>query len=169
VSWWRAALIGLAAAATIAIVAYLDWRNPAADRSHLGRFVQQVIEGDAMTIVRRKLEANLRAFRNYLLALIVPIGFAFVVLVLMRPIASRAAALGRAYDRSATLRSGVIAVLVTLGIGFAVNDSGIAIPAVALFVAIPLILAASVRALELDEAPEPDERRDAHAPPGQAR
>jgi len=152
VSWWRAALIGLAAAATIAVVAYLDWRNPTADRSHLGRFVQQVIDGEATTIVQRKLEANLRAFRNYLLALIVPIGFAFVVLVLMRPVASRAAALGRAYDRSLTLRSGVIAVLVTLGIGFAVNDSGIAIPAVALFVAIPLILAASVRALELDEA-----------------
>jgi hypothetical protein len=152
VSWWRAALIGLAAAATISVVAYLDWRNPAAGRSHLGRFVQQVIDGEATTIVQRKLEANLRAFRNYLLALIVPIGFAFVVLVLMRPVASRAAALGRAYDRSLTLRSGVIAVLVTVGIGFAVNDSGIAIPAVALFVAIPLILAASVRALELDEA-----------------
>jgi hypothetical protein len=156
VSWWRAALIGLAAAATIAVVAYLDWRNPVADRSHLGRFVQQVLDGEATTIVQRKLEANLRAFRNYLLALIVPIGFAFVVLVLMRPVASRAAALGRAYDRSATLRSGVIAVLVTLGIGFAVNDSGIAIPAVALFVAIPLILAASVRALELDEVQELD-------------
>ena len=151
VSWWRAALIGFAAAATIALVAYIDWRNPVAERSHLGRFVQQVLDGEAATVVQRKLEANLRAFRNYLLALTVPIGFAFVVLVLMRPVASRAAALGRAYDRSATLRSGVIAVMVTLGVGFAVNDSGIAIPAVALFIAIPLILAASVRALELDE------------------
>ena len=169
VSWWRAALIGLAAAATIAVVAYLDWRNPAADRSHLGRFVQQVLDGEATTIVQRKLEANLRAFRNYLLALIVPIGFAFVVLVLMRPGASRAAALARAYDRSPTLRSGVIAMLVTLGIGFAVNDSGIAIPAVALFVAIPLLLAASVRALELDEALEQDEAPDAASPPGPAR
>jgi hypothetical protein len=86
----------------------------------------------------------------------------------MRPVASRAAALGRAYDRSETLRSGVIAVLVTLGIGFAVNDSGIAIPAVALFVAIPLILAASVRALELDEALEPAEAPGAASPPGPA-
>lgn len=152
VSWWRAAIIAVGAVTAIMFVAYLDWRNPAADRSHLGRFVQQVIDGEAATIVERKLEANLRAFRNYLLALIVPIGFAFVVLVLMRPVASRAAALARAYDRSPTLRSGVVAVLVALGVGFAVNDSGIAIPAVALFVAIPLILAASVRALELDEA-----------------
>ena len=151
ISWWRAALIGAGAAATIGLVAYIDWRNPAADRSHLGRFVQQVIDGEAGTVVQRKLEANLRAFRNYLLALIVPIGFAFVALVLMRPVASRAAALGRAYQRSPTLRFGVIAMMVTLAVGFAVNDSGIAIPAVALFVAIPLILAASVRALELDE------------------
>ena len=164
ISWWRAALIGLAAAATIAVVAYLDWRNPAADRSHLGRFVQQILDGEATTIVQRKLEANLRAFRNYLLVLIVPIGFAFVVLVLMRPGASRAAGLARAYDRSPTLRSGVIAMLVTLGIGFAVNDSGIAIPAVALFVAIPLLLAASVRALELDEAQELDETRGVASP-----
>jgi hypothetical protein len=160
VSWWRAAVIAAGAVAAISLVAYLDWRNPAADRSHLGRFVQQIADGEAATIVQRKLEANLRAFRNYLLALIVPIGFAFVVLVLMRPVASRAAALGRAYDRSPTLRSGVIAVLVALGVGFAVNDSGIAIPAVALFVAIPLILAASVRALELDEAEDLPSRRE---------
>jgi len=158
ISWWRAALIGVGAAGTIALVAYIDWRNPTADRSHLGRFVQQVIDGEAGTVVQRKLEANLRAFRNYLLALIVPIGFAFVALVLMRPVASRAAALARAYQRSPTLRLGVIAVMVTLAVGFAVNDSGIAIPAVALFVAIPLLIAASVRALELDEtegAPSP--------------
>ena len=154
ISWLRMALIGVAALATISLVAYLDWRHPAAERSHLGRFVQQVLDGDAATVVERKLEANLRAFRNYLLALIVPIGFAFVVLVLMRPVAWRAAALARAYDRAPTLRLGVIAMLVTLGVGFAVNDSGIAIPAVALFVAIPLLLAASVRALELDETAE---------------
>ena len=55
-------------------------------------------------------------------------------------------------------------MLVTLGIGFAVNDSGIAIPAVALFVAIPLLLAASVRALELDEAQEFDERQGVASP-----
>ena len=59
-------------------------------------------------------------------------------------------------------------MLVTLGIGFAVNDSGIAIPAVALFVAIPLILAASVRALELDEAVDLDEPPADGSPQGQA-
>ncbi|HSR24535.1 MAG TPA: hypothetical protein VLW53_13350, partial [Candidatus Eisenbacteria bacterium] len=151
ISWLRVVLIGLAAVATISLVAYLDWRHPPAERSHLGRFVQQVIDGDAATVVRRKLEANLDAFRNWLLALLVPIGFAFVVVVLMRPGASRAASLARAYDRSPTLRLGVISLIVALGVGFAVNDSGIAIPAIALFLAIPLVLAASVRALELDE------------------
>jgi hypothetical protein len=148
----RIGLIALGAVGTIAAVAYLDWLRPPTQRSHLGRFVEQVRDGSAVTVVQRKLEANVHTFTNYRLALLVPIAFAFVVLVLMRPVAWRAAALGSAYDRSPTLRSGVVAMLVAMGVGFAVNDSGIAIPAVALTVAIPLILAAGVRALELDES-----------------
>jgi hypothetical protein len=151
VSVTRFAVALLAALVAISVIAVLDYQRPPEQRSHLGRFVGQVIHGEALTVIRRKAAANIGTLTNYQLALLVPVAFLFVALVLMRPVQLRAAALQSAYAHAPQLRNGVIAMLVTLVIGFAVNDSGIAIPAVALTVAIPLLLAASVRALELDE------------------
>jgi hypothetical protein len=143
----------MAAVGSITVIAVLDWRRPPAQRAHLGRFVQQVIDGDAGPVVLRKLQANLDILlTNYGLTFLVPVAFVFIVFVLMRPLAWRAAALGRAYDRVPSLRPGLTALGVTLFVGFAVNDSGIAIPAVGLTLAVPFLLAASVRALELDES-----------------
>jgi hypothetical protein len=151
VTWRRLLLALIGGVAAISAIAALDWLRPPAQRTHLGRFVQQVIDGEAVAVVTRKLGANLGTFSNYRLSLLVPVAFAFVVLVLMRPMDWRAAALDRAYDRAPTLRPGVAAALVVLIVGFAVNDSGVAIPAVGLTLAIPLILAAAVTALEKDE------------------
>ena len=38
----------------VGAVAVLDWLRPAADRSHLGRFVEQVLTGEAWTVISRK-------------------------------------------------------------------------------------------------------------------
>ena len=51
-----------------------------------------------------------------------------------------------------------------LVVAFAVNDSGIAIPAVALTVSVPLTLAASVRALEREERSPADPPPSAREP-----
>lgn len=150
---WRAVVIAVGAATAIAVIATLDWLQPPAQRSHLGRFVQQVLDGEALIVVQRKLEANLRIFEiNPLLSALVPAALVFIVLVLMRGSALRAAALDLAYAESPVLRPALRATLVMLVVGFAVNDSGIAIPAVALTLAVPLMLAAGVRALERAEA-----------------
>ncbi len=53
--------------------------------------------------------------------------------------------------RRPTLRAGLIALLITLTIGFLINDSGVAIPAVGATLAVPLIVSVSVSYL-LDEA-----------------
>jgi len=57
----------------------------------------------------------------------------------------------RSYDQAPTLRAGLIALLITLTIGFLINDSGVAIPAVGATLAVPLIVSVSVSYL-LDEA-----------------
>jgi len=54
-----------------------------------------------------------------------------------------------AYERSPVLRPGMVAFGVLLVAGFALNDSGTVVPAVASTVAIPLLIAASVRAVEI--------------------
>ena len=54
-------LVAILAAAVLAVgtVAVLDWLRPAGDRTHLGRFVEQVLTGEALTVVLRKASANL--------------------------------------------------------------------------------------------------------------
>jgi hypothetical protein len=160
ITWRRALLIGGGTVVVLVGLSVLDWLRPAADRTHLGRFVQTVIDGGALAVVQRKALQNLGILFKPLSALL-PFAVAFVVLVLARPVAWGARPLQLAYDRSAVLKHGLVAWAVLVGIGFALNDSGTAIPAVAATVAIPLLIAASVRALELHEAenPPPDPRR----------
>jgi hypothetical protein len=52
------------------------------------------------------------------------------------------------------LRAGLSGAFVTAVVGGAVNDSGIAVPALALAVAVPLALAAAVAALQEDTPPQ---------------
>ncbi len=151
-SWLKALVIAAATVLLLTLVSVADWLRPADQRTHLGRFVQTVIDGGAWQVIARKGEQNLSILFGSFLSLLVPVAALFVVLVLMRPSSWGAGALSQAYDRSPTLRHGLFCVMLLLGIGFAVNDSGTAIPAVGFTLAVPLVIAASLRALE-DDAP----------------
>ena len=83
--------------------------------------------------------------------MLVPIALVFVIYILARPTSWGSRSLQRSYEACPTLRPGLIALLITLTIGFAINDSGVAIPANGAIIAVPLIIAVSVRVLE-DEA-----------------
>ncbi|MES6118732.1 hypothetical protein U6M47_12790, partial [Cutibacterium acnes] len=82
------AVVGAAVAATAAL-AVLDYLRPAEDRTHLGGFVQTVLDGGAWDVVGRKLEANLRILANNRpLTILAIAGVALVVLLLARPVRS---------------------------------------------------------------------------------
>jgi hypothetical protein len=147
----RLTAIGLGTALLLGSVSISDWLRPADDRTHLGRFVQTVLDGGAWQVVSRKAEQNVSILFGSVLSILVPFAALFLALVLMRPSSWGAPALARAYDRSPVLRPGLTCLLVLLGIGFATNDSGTAIPAVGATLAVPLIIAASMRALVDDE------------------
>ncbi|WP_324277648.1 hypothetical protein [Blastococcus brunescens] len=55
----RFAAILLVAVLAVSTVAVLDWAGPPDQRSHLGRFVEQVLTGEAWTVVSRKASANI--------------------------------------------------------------------------------------------------------------
>ncbi|XVX20641.1 hypothetical protein ACQP1U_01800 [Actinomycetota bacterium] len=149
--WKRALLLLLVTVAMFLGVAFLDSLRPAESQSHLGRFFTTLLDGGAMDIIVRKAQQNLAILTgNMPLTMLVPISLAFVVYVLARPTAWGTRGLQRAYDRAPALRPGLIALLVMLIIGFAINDSGTAIPAVGATLAVPLIISISVRALEDD-------------------
>lgn len=147
----RAIAIAVGTIVVVLSLSVVDWLRPADQRTHLGRFVDTVIAGGAWPVIQRKAEQNLTILvSNWGLSLLVPLAAVFVAVVLLRPATWGAAPLQRAYDRSPALRPGLVAFLVLQAIGFAVNDSGTAVPAVAATLLIPLLIAASVRALEID-------------------
>ncbi|GAA3000678.1 hypothetical protein [Streptosporangium longisporum] len=144
----RLGLAGLAGGLLVGAIAVADWIRPPASRTHLGAFVQQVLDGQAWTVVGRKFSAMIGVtVGNWSLSLLTLVALAFLFLVLDRPSRWGASALGRAYALAPALRAGLIGALTCALIGFLMNDSGIAIPAMALTVAVPLTLAASVRAV----------------------
>jgi hypothetical protein len=152
VTWRRGAIIAAVTVGLFLLVGFLDSLRPTDDQSHLGRFFESLFTGGAWDIVVRKLEQNISIlFGNYRLALLVPIALVFVIYILARPTSWGSRALERSYEACPTLRPGLIALLVMLTIGFAINDSGVAIPANGAIIAVPLIIAVSVRVLE-DEA-----------------
>ena len=151
-TWKRVLLLGLGVVALFFLVAGADWLRPTASRSHLGQFVQAILDGNAFDIVVRKAQQNYDLLLgNAPLTLLVPAALLFVIYVLARPTSWGSRAMQRSYDRAPTLRAGLIALLVTLTIGFLINDSGVAIPAVGATLAVPLIVSVSVSYL-LEEA-----------------
>lgn len=151
----KALAIGATTAVLLSAVSVADWLRPADERTHLGRFVQTVIDGGALQVIVRKADQNVTILFSSVLSVLVPVGALFVAMVLMRPSSWGARALALAYVRSPTLRQGLACLLVLLGIGFAVNDSGTAIPAIGAMLAIPLVIAVSMRALADDARSEP--------------
>lgn len=139
--------MAVATIGTFFAVAFLDSRRPIEAQSHLGRFFRAVLDGGASDIILRKGQQNFSILVSSQLTLLVPVALLFVIYVLARPTSWGSRSLARAFDISPVLRPGLIAVAIVLTIGFLVNDSGVAIPAVGATLIIPLLVAISARAL----------------------
>ena len=147
-TWRRLLAIGGGIGGFLVLLGLLDWLRPAESRSHLGRFVQTAIDGGAWDIINRKLEQNITLLFGNRLSLLIPVGLVLFAYVLARPTSRAAGSLRRSFGRVQLLRSGLIAVMVTWVIGFALNDSGAAIPAVGGTLALPLVIGIALRTLE---------------------
>ena len=80
----RLALIGVASLAILIGIAFLDWLRPAGARSHFGTFFDQIVTGEALQVVGRKLGANLHIIQiNPALAIVTPLA-AIAILVFLR-------------------------------------------------------------------------------------
>ncbi len=154
------AVVASAAVAVVAVVSYLDWLRPPAQRAHPGRFVQSLIDGGAWPIISRKFLANIE------LGLEMPILFAVVVaalipfiLIVLRPGLFGTGAFARLCAEAPLVRVGLIGLVVMVVIGFLTNDSGIAIPPVAAIFAVPGMAAAAMHFRTIEELRKPVKRR----------
>lgn len=145
----RLVLVGAAALATIIGIAGLDYLRPAESRSHFGSFFGQLLSGELLEVIGRKLAANLNiVVINPAIAAIVPLA-AFAVLCVLGYLRrfDRLARLaapwrGRLPEALAddTVHAGFLAAAVGLGVGLVITDSGVAVPATGAMMLVPLLL-----------------------------
>jgi uncharacterized protein YggT (Ycf19 family) len=133
-----------AAVVVVGVVAVLDWLRPAAERSHLGRFVAQIVDGQAWTVVLRKAQANLGILLGSPLAWLLPVALVAAVWLLrpgglLRSRPGRGPA-GLPVADARVLRAGLTSVALSLTVAAAVNDSGVAVPATAAALLVPLLV-----------------------------
>lgn len=159
---WRG---GVGVAATTALVvaglSLLDWVRPPDERTHLGRFVEAMANGETWQVIGRKLEQNVGILVGSPPGLLVPVVGAVLAVVVVRPDLLRASGLRRAYELAPVLRHGLLALLVLLAIGFVVNDSGTAVPAVSAALVVPLVVSVCATAAREREVVAPGHRRSA--------
>ncbi len=141
----RTALIGAGVtAAAIGAFTLFDLSRPSSRRSHLGRLFEQVDTDGweaAILVVERKLDANLSVLTKSPWTLMVPAALAFVAYLVYRSPSS----LGEIQRRLPELRVALAGILVAGLLGFALNDSGIAVPGMILGVLNPALVYLSAR------------------------
>jgi hypothetical protein len=133
VGWRRIVAAVGATAAAIVVFALVDLSRPEADRTHLGRLAAH--PGDIGDVVQRKLESNLHILTSSIWTLIIPVALAFLLFLALRP-----PGLLQSIQRDVPgLRACLIGGLLAGLLGFAVNDSGVAVPSMMLAVLLPYL------------------------------
>ena len=124
---------GVATAGAIAAFGFLDLARPPEERAHLGRLFERVGDegvGPLLSIMRRKLVANLQVSTSSLWVAAIPVALAFWAFVVRSPLRP----LDGLRRRTPALGAGLVAVVVAAVLGSAVNDSGAIVGGVAAMV-----------------------------------
>jgi len=159
VSWRYAVGIPAATVAIAAVFAMVDYARPAAQRTHLGRFVQQVADGTAWDVMHRKLGSSLHTFAAGWPRWITLVWLALVVLVIL---GLRQGRLRIGPDVDVRTTRGLAITLAVLGVlGAGLNDSGLAVTAFVLAVAVPLLVPQIEPTTAEDSRPEEGPRESA--------
>ncbi|HLL62617.1 MAG TPA: hypothetical protein VK401_06185 [Propionibacteriaceae bacterium] len=113
-------LLAVAGAAVVAIgvISVVDWARGPDRRSHLGNFVQRILDGDALDVVARKAVASAETILSPQGAAAVVLGIAVWVLALRYVVPS-------ARSEFSTLGPVVHAVMGTGVLGTVLNDAGV--------------------------------------------
>lgn len=137
-------ILGGATLLLIAAFTAFDLAQPSDQRSHLGRLYEQVESqggGALVTVVLRKAAANFRVITSSVWLLMVPGALGFAAYLLR----TRSPQVRAIEARVPTFGVVLGGLLVAGGLGFALNDSGIAVPGMVLGVLNPVIVHLSMR------------------------
>jgi hypothetical protein len=111
------------------LVGFADFLRPRDQQTHIGRFFDELVNGapgDSFLTIRRKLDANLASFGGTKLLWVLPV-VGVLIWYLWRLHGGRIRPLFRSVP---AIRQTMLALAVVAVLGYALNDSGVAIPAV---------------------------------------
>jgi hypothetical protein len=146
----RLALGALGGMACVLVIGFADWLRPANERTHVGRFFQQVLDGTAHEVLLRKADYALGSFTSGGWAVVALVALGALVAVQVRRDAWSPRALEAAVAMWPPLRAAVLAITVLSVVGVLGNDYGIRIARLTLAVALPVLAAVMLRALRTD-------------------
>ena len=137
VDWRKSASMAAVTVVVLGGFAAADLLRPEDSRTHLGRLAERLVggEGGFGTVVQRKLQTNLSILTSSVWTWLIPVAVVFLAFLLWR----RAGWLRRLEAEAPGLQAGLVGLLVAGGLGFALNDSGVAVPAVMLAIVLPYL------------------------------
>ena len=148
-TFWRFAGVAAAGVGLVALVGVLDWLRPPESRSHLGRFVAQVIDGEAVATVVRKAQYAVGSITGGPAVWVTVLLLVVVGLALFGPASWRRRLtpvwFDRAHEEWEMLRPALVAMWVMAVLGSLVNDFGLRIAMIALIPAVPLLTMVALR------------------------
>ena len=122
------ALLALGVVAAALLVGFVDLLRPPDQRTHIGRFFSQVGRdgfSGLFKVLRRKADTNLGSFSTARLMWVLPIVAALLVFFWL----SERTPARRLIGEAPVLRQGLVSLALLMLLGYALNDSGISIPA----------------------------------------
>jgi hypothetical protein len=118
ITWPKLLAIGGSAVLAVAVISVLDWLRGPDRRTHLGNFVQRILDGDALDVISRKAVASVQT-------IVAPVGIGSLVVGVALWIVIFRYVLPRIATVFTTLRSTLIAALIVAVLGTLLNDGGI--------------------------------------------
>jgi hypothetical protein len=139
-----ALVVAVVTVALVVALAFADRARPESSRTHLGRFLDQLLDGDGGLVVRRKLHGNL--------AILTSSFWSFVLIAVVVAVAAvawrRREVVRRGLGDRPAERAFLAGFVIVAVLGFALNDSGLAVPAVMLNVVVPWLVVSLLPVVE---------------------
>jgi hypothetical protein len=118
ITWLKVLAIGGAAVLAVAVISVLDWLGGPDRRTHLGNFVQRILDGDALDVISRKALASAETIAA-------PVGIGSLLIGVLLWIVIFRFVVPRISTDFTTVRSTLIAALIVAILGTVLNDGGI--------------------------------------------
>lgn len=145
-TWRRIALVVAGVLVFAAAAALADYARGPSARTHLGRFVEQIRTGEAGSVIAEKLGANASLLFSSPVSILVPILLVVATWAVVRPSSRVGQPVAWLWPQVPLLRETCVGLAVGLWIAFLINDSGVAVPATAAQIAVPLLTVIAVTA-----------------------